>query len=63
MPRGLTHREFLVLLKVNIKARQWWHKPLIPALMKGGKWISEFEVSVVYSMISRTARNAQKTLS
>lgn len=32
----------------------WWHTPLVPVL--SGQWISEFEVSVVYMVSSKTAR-------
>jgi hypothetical protein len=35
----------------------WWHTPLIPA---PGRQISEFEVSLVYKVSSRTARAIQR---
>jgi hypothetical protein len=38
-------------------ARQWWHTPLIPGR---GRWISEFEASLVYRVSSRTARATQR---
>jgi hypothetical protein len=34
--------------------------PLIPALRGRGRWISEFEASLVYKVSSRTARAIQK---
>ena len=40
-------------------ARQWWHRPLIPAL--GRQKISEFEASLVYRVSYRTARATQRT--
>jgi hypothetical protein len=54
-------------------AWEWWHTPLIPALgrqrqrgreaerQKGrGRWISEFEASLVYRVSSRTATAIQR---
>jgi hypothetical protein len=39
----------------------WWPTPLIPALGRGrGRWISEFEASLVYRVSSRTARAIQR---
>jgi hypothetical protein len=40
----------------------WWHKPLIPVLgrQRQDQWISEFKVSLVYRMSSRTARTTQR---
>jgi hypothetical protein len=35
----------------------WWHMPLIPAR---GRWISEFEASLVYRVSSRIARATQR---
>jgi hypothetical protein len=32
----------------------WWCTPLIPALGGRGRWISEFEASLVYRVSSRT---------
>jgi hypothetical protein len=40
-------------------ARQWWHRPLIPAL--GRQKISEFEASLVYRVSYRTARTTQRS--
>jgi hypothetical protein len=41
-------------------AGQWWCTPL--AHLGGrGRWISEFEASLVYRVISRTARATQRT--
>ena len=34
--------------------------PLIPALRGRGRWISEFEASLVYKVSSRTARAIQR---
>jgi hypothetical protein len=34
--------------------------PLIPALWGRGRWISEFEASLVYKVSSRTARATQR---
>jgi hypothetical protein len=34
--------------------------PLIPALGGRGRWISEFEASLVYKVSSRTARAPQR---
>jgi hypothetical protein len=39
-------------------ARKWWHTPLIPALGRQ-RLISEFEVSMINRVISRTARATQ----
>jgi hypothetical protein len=45
----------------GILGRAWWHTPLIPAHNKGrGRWISEFEASLVYKVSSRTARAIQR---
>ena len=41
-------------------ARQWWRTPLIPALGGRDRQISEFEVSLVYRVSSRTARATQR---
>ena len=38
-------------------ARQWWRMPLIPAVPRR---ISEFEISLVYRVSSRTARAIQR---
>jgi hypothetical protein len=38
-------------------AGQWWHRLLIPAL---GRWISEFNASLVYRVSFRTARATQR---
>jgi hypothetical protein len=48
-------------LKV-LKLASWCcHTPLIPALgRQRGRWISEFETSLVYGMNSRIARATQK---
>jgi hypothetical protein len=34
--------------------------PLIPALRRKSRWISEFEASLVYKVSSRTARATQR---
>jgi hypothetical protein len=39
--------------------RAWWHTPLIPALGRQ-RQVSEFEVSLVYKVSSRTARAIQR---
>jgi hypothetical protein len=42
-------------------AWQWWRMPSVPAEGGRGRGISEFEVSLVYSRSSRTARgNTEK---
>jgi hypothetical protein len=41
-------------------SRAWWHTPLIPALGGRGRQISEFKVSLVYKVSSRTARAIQR---
>jgi hypothetical protein len=46
--------EFLPNIQDSKLARQWWRTPLIPAL--GSRWISEFEISLVYRVSSRTAK-------
>lgn len=46
-------------LNKNRKARQWWHKPLIPALERqrpDRSDLCKFEASLVYWVSSRTAR-------
>jgi hypothetical protein len=46
------------LVKKQKGARRWWRcTPLIPVL---GRQISEFEVSLVYRVSSRTARATQR---
>jgi hypothetical protein len=42
------------------ESRAWWRTPLIPALGGKGRWTSEFEVSLVYKVSSRTARATQR---
>jgi hypothetical protein len=42
------------------KARQWWLMPLIPALGRRGRRVSEFEASLVYRVSSRIARATQR---
>ena len=39
---------------------QWWCTPLIPALGRQRQRISESEASLVYKVISRTARATQR---
>jgi hypothetical protein len=39
---------------------QWWFTPLITALGRQRPRISEFEVSLVYRVSSRTARATQR---
>jgi hypothetical protein len=43
-----------------IYGQAWWHTPLIPALGGRGRWISEFEASLVYRVSFRTARATQR---
>ena len=43
-----------------MEKRQCWHTSLIPALGGRGRWISEFEASLVYKVNSRTARAIQR---
>jgi hypothetical protein len=45
-----------VLIKIWIAAEHWWSMPLIPALGGRGRWISEFEVSLVCRVSSRTEK-------
>jgi hypothetical protein len=42
------------------RSRAWWHMPLIPALGSRGRWISEFNTSLVYRVSSRIARGIQR---
>jgi hypothetical protein len=42
------------------EAGRWWRTPLIPALGRQGRRISEFEASLVYKVSSRTARAIQR---
>jgi hypothetical protein len=44
----------------NTSHRAWWCTPLIPALGRQRRWISEFEASLVYRGSSRTARATQR---
>ena len=41
-------------------SRAWWRTPLIPALGRQSRWISEFEASLVYIVSSRAARATQR---
>jgi hypothetical protein len=41
-------------------ARQWCYTPLILALGRQRRWISEFKASLVYRVNSRTARATQR---
>jgi hypothetical protein len=41
-------------------ARQWWRMPVIPALGRQRRQISEFEASLVDRVSSRTASTAQR---
>jgi hypothetical protein len=41
-------------------AGQWWHMTLVPALGGRGRHISEFEDSLVYRVIFRTASATQR---
>jgi hypothetical protein len=44
-----------------VVAEHWWCTSLIPAELEGrGRWISEFEASLVYRVSSRTARATQR---
>jgi hypothetical protein len=58
--RQVTNSLFYYILKwlkkKKKKAGQWWHTSLIPALGQ----ISEFEISLVYRVSSRTARATQR---
>ena len=45
--------------KKKKKSRVKWRTPLIPALGRG-RWISEFESSLVYRVSSRTAMATQR---
>ena len=38
----------------------WWRTPLIPALGGRGRWISEFQASLVYRVSSRRAKATQR---
>jgi hypothetical protein len=40
--------------------RAWWRTPLIKHLRGRGRWISEFEASLVYKVSSRTASAIQR---
>jgi hypothetical protein len=51
---------FLIQIKEIPSSRVWWHPPLIPHLGGRGRWISEFEASLVYRVSSRTARTTEK---
>jgi hypothetical protein len=54
-------QSFLLFFHKNPQAAgQWGHMPLIPALGVRGSLISEFEVSLVYRVSSRTARATQR---
>ena len=41
-------------------SREWWHTSLIHHSGSRGRWISEFEASLVYRVSSRTARAIQR---
>jgi hypothetical protein len=41
-------------------SREWWHTSLIHHSGSRGRWISEFEASLVYKVSSRTARAIQR---
>jgi hypothetical protein len=41
-------------------SRAWWHKPLTQHLRGRGRWISEFETSLVYRVSSRITRVTQR---
>ena len=43
-------------IKIHNIRQVWWCMPLIPALRRQRQAISEFDASVVYKIISRTAR-------
>jgi hypothetical protein len=49
-----------MLIKIYTVAGLWWCIPLITALGRRGRWISELEVSLVYRVSSRTARATQR---
>jgi hypothetical protein len=53
--RPYEHRQELTsfLFKSSVRAKQWWHTPLIPALC-------EFEASLVYRANSRIAKATQR---
>jgi hypothetical protein len=50
----------MCILKMNCPAGRWWCTPLIQHLGDRGRWISEFEASLVYKVSSRTARATQR---
>jgi hypothetical protein len=45
---------------MTVSAGQWWHTPLIPALVRQRQRISEFEASLIYRVSFRTARTTQR---
>jgi hypothetical protein len=44
------------MIQESPRSRAWWRMPLIPALGRQDRRISEFEASLVYKVSSRTAR-------
>jgi hypothetical protein len=46
--------------KKRLSGWVWWCTPLIPALRRQSRQISEFEASLVYRVNSRTARATQR---
>ena len=56
MGKGQALQKPSLCLKNRLLAGRWWRTPLIPALGRQSRWISEFEASLVYKMSSRTAR-------
>jgi hypothetical protein len=46
--------------KRSLEAKQWWCTPIIPALGRQSRQISEFKASLVYKVSSRTARAIQR---
>jgi hypothetical protein len=49
-----------MFLKAFLGSQAWWHTPLIPHSGGRGRWISEFEASLLYKVSSRTARATQR---
>jgi hypothetical protein len=46
-------------IKPKIASRAWWHTPLIPALRRQRRRISEFEASLVYRVSARAIHISQ----
>jgi hypothetical protein len=48
------------ILKCVHLSLTWWHTPLIPALRRLRRQISEFKASLIYKVSSRTARDVKR---